>query len=83
LVAVTLFHAHIWFNHLVYDKSDYAKQVWPFAIFHSLLALIAVWGFLSWPSIRQLYDVEGQDGQIRPASIGEENDRASEDRASA
>jgi hypothetical protein len=55
LVATTLFHAHIWFNHIVFDRSDYARQIWPFAIFHTLVVLIAVWGFLNWVSIRRLY----------------------------
>ena len=56
LIAVTLFHAQIWFNHIVFDRSDYARQVWPFAIVHTLATLIVVWGFLNWPSIRYLYD---------------------------
>jgi uncharacterized membrane protein (DUF2068 family) len=58
LVAATLFHVHIWINHIVFDRSDYARQVWPFAIVHSLVALTIVWGFLNWPSIRRLYSQE-------------------------
>jgi uncharacterized membrane protein (DUF2068 family) len=55
LVAVTLFHVHIWFNHIVFDRSDYARQVWPFAILHTVVVLVVVWGFLNWPSIRRVY----------------------------
>lgn len=56
LAAATLYHVNIWFNHIVFDRSDFARQVWPFAIINSLVALIVVWGFLNWPSIRRLYD---------------------------
>jgi uncharacterized membrane protein (DUF2068 family) len=58
LVAVTLFHVHIWCNHVVFDRSDYARQVWPFAIFHTLVTLLVVWGFLYWPTVRRLYKVD-------------------------
>jgi hypothetical protein len=58
LFAVTLFHAHIWFNHVLFDRSDYARQVWPFAIVHTLVTLFVVWGFLYWPFVRRLYTVE-------------------------
>jgi hypothetical protein len=54
-VAVTLFHGQIWFNHIVFDRSDYARQVWPFAIVNTVAVLIVVWGFLNWPSIRRVY----------------------------
>jgi hypothetical protein len=67
LLAATLFHAHIWFNHIVFDRSDYARQVWPFAIAHSLVALGIVWGFLNWPTIRHLYD-----GREKRACTGED-----------
>jgi uncharacterized membrane protein (DUF2068 family) len=55
LVAVTLFHGHIWLNHVLFDRSDYARQVWPFAIVHTLVTLFVVWAFLYWPAIRRLY----------------------------
>jgi hypothetical protein len=55
LAAVSLFHAHIWLNHLLFDRSDYARQVWPFAVAHTLAALLLVWGFLYWPAVRRLY----------------------------
>jgi hypothetical protein len=60
LVAVTLFHVHIWLNHAVFDRSDYARQVWPFAVVHTLATLLFVWGVLYWPSIRRLYDEQGR-----------------------
>jgi hypothetical protein len=55
LMAVTIYHAHIWFNHVFFDRSDYAYRVWPFAIVNSLVVLTVVWGFLYWPSIRRAY----------------------------
>jgi len=54
-VAVTLFHGHIWINHFLFDRSPYARQVWPFALLHTLVTLIVVWGFLYWPAVRRLY----------------------------
>lgn len=60
LVAVTLFHVHIWLNHAVFDRSDYARQVWPFAVLHTLAALFFVWGFLYRSSIRRLYAEQGR-----------------------
>jgi hypothetical protein len=60
LAAVTLFHGHIWLNHILFDRSTYARQVWPFAIVHTLAALFVVWGFLKWPSIRRAYDEQGE-----------------------
>lgn len=60
LIAATLFHVNIWFNHILFDRSEYARQEWPFAIGHTLVVLVGVWGFLNWPSIRRLFDE--QDG---------------------
>jgi hypothetical protein len=59
LIAVTLFHVQIWLHHILFDRSDYAKRVWPFALLHTLVVLIIVWGFLNLPSIRRVY--YGQD----------------------
>jgi hypothetical protein len=67
LVSVTLYHGHVWFNHILFDRSDYARQVWPFAIAHTAVVLSLVWGFLNWPSMRQVF--EEPDG---PAPLGVE-----------
>jgi hypothetical protein len=66
LIAITLFHVHIWINHVLFDRSDYARQAWPFAIIHTLGTLCVVWGFLYWPSIRRLYrtDPQGLRGEM-------------------
>jgi uncharacterized membrane protein (DUF2068 family) len=58
LVVVTLYHVNVWFNHIVFDRSDFARQVWPFAIVNSLVVLIVVWFFLSWPTVRRLYEID-------------------------
>ncbi len=55
LIAVTLYHGTIWLNHIVFDRADYARQVWPFAIVHTLLTLLVVWGFLNLPALRRVY----------------------------
>jgi hypothetical protein len=56
LGAVTLYHVHIWVNHALFDRSDFAKQVAPSAIAQTLVTLLVVWGFLYWPSIRRLFN---------------------------
>ncbi len=58
LAAVSLYQVHIWINHLLFDRSDYAPQVWPLAVVHTLLTLLVVWGFLYWPAVRRLYGEE-------------------------
>lgn len=68
LSAVTLFHTHIWLNHVLFDRSDYARQVQPFAVVHTLVTLFVVWGFLYWPSVRRLY--EKQEGMSDIGSQG-------------
>ena len=55
LVVVTLYHVNIWFNHILFDRSDFSRQVWPLSILNTLLTLVVVWGFLNWPSVRCLY----------------------------
>jgi uncharacterized membrane protein (DUF2068 family) len=67
LVAVTLYHVNTWFNHIVFDRSDYAQQVLPFSIANTVVVLLAVWGFLNWPSIRRRFNE-----MDRTASAGED-----------
>jgi len=53
LAAVTLYEAHTWANHLLFDTSDYARQTRPRDLLLTLLLLALVWGLLNWPSIRR------------------------------
>ncbi len=53
LAAVTLFEAHAWINHLLFDANDYARQTWPRDLALTLLLLISTWVVLNWPSIRK------------------------------
>lgn len=55
LGAITLYQAHIWLNHILFDASDYARQVWPFAAGVSVVTLGVAWGFMFWPKIRRRY----------------------------
>lgn len=43
-IAVALYQAHVWFNHLRFDASDYARQTRPFDLLMTLLCLALVWG---------------------------------------
>ena len=51
LAAVTLYEAHAWVNHLLFDASDYARQTRPRDLLLTLLLLALVWGSLNWPSV--------------------------------
>ncbi len=43
LAAVTLYQAHVWLNHLLFDASDYARQTRPRDLVLSVLFLVIVW----------------------------------------
>lgn len=53
LTATTLYEAHAWANHLLFDVSDYARQTRPRDLLLTALLLAVVWGLLNWPSIRK------------------------------
>ena len=60
LAAIVLYQLHIWVNHLIFDTSDYARQVWPFHIGVSVAWVVVVWGYMFLPGIRRLwYPCEG------------------------
>ncbi|HEY74869.1 MAG TPA: hypothetical protein G4O00_01655 [Thermoflexia bacterium] len=54
LAAATLYQAHVWLNHLLFDASDYARQTRPRDLVLSALFLAFVWGTLNWPRVRNL-----------------------------
>ncbi|MCX7854821.1 MAG: hypothetical protein N2556_02395 [Anaerolineae bacterium] len=43
LAVATLYQAHVWLNHLLFDASDYARQTWPRDLVLSVLFLVIVW----------------------------------------
>jgi len=55
LAATTLYEAHVWVNHLLFDASDYARQTRPRDLVLTLLLLALVWGLLNWPSVRKVF----------------------------
>jgi hypothetical protein len=55
LAAATLYQAHVWLNHFLFDANDYARQVWPRDAALTLLLLVSIWGPLNWPSIRKVF----------------------------
>lgn len=52
--VVTLYQAHVWLNHLLFDASDYALQTRPRDLLLSGLLLAFVWGTLR-PSIQRRF----------------------------
>ena len=55
LTAATLYEAHVWANHLLFDANDYSRQTRPRDLVLTLLLLILFWGLLNWPSIRKVF----------------------------
>jgi hypothetical protein len=56
LTAVTLYQAHVWINHLLFDASDHARQTWPWDALVTVLVLALSWGSLSLRSVRETFD---------------------------
>ena len=55
LALVTLYQAHVWVNHLLFDASDYALQTWPRDALLTAAFLGIVWGMLSVRPIREVF----------------------------
>ena len=53
LAATTLYEAHVWANHLLFDASDYTRQTRPWNLALTFFLLVLIWGLLNWPSIRK------------------------------
>ena len=58
LTAVTLYQAHVWINHLLFDASDHARQTRPWDALVTVLVLALVWGSLSLRSVRKTFGKE-------------------------
>ena len=58
LITVTLYQAHVWINHLLFDASDYAQITRPRDLTLTLLLLAIMWGTLNVPAVRRRF-VEG------------------------
>gem|GEM_PF-1695258 len=52
MAAVTLYEAHVWLNHLVFDASDYARLTIPRDLVLSILLLLIILGTLNLPALR-------------------------------
>jgi uncharacterized membrane protein (DUF2068 family) len=58
LVAVTLYQAHVWINHLLFDASDHARQTRTWHALVTVFVLALVWGSLSLRSVRKTFERE-------------------------
>lgn len=56
LTAVTLYQTNVWINHVLFDVSNYARQVVPRNLLFTILLLFIFWGSLHVPSIREVFD---------------------------
>jgi hypothetical protein len=60
LTAVTLYQAHVWTNHLLFDVSHYARQTYLRDLVLTLVLLLLFWGSLNLPRIRKTF--KGDNG---------------------
>jgi uncharacterized membrane protein (DUF2068 family) len=60
LVAVTLYQANVWVNHLLFDASDYAGQTRPRNLALTATLLLTFWGSLNLPVVRKAFDESGE-----------------------
>ena len=76
LAAIVVYQLHIWANHLIFDTSDYSRQVWPFHIGISVAWVVVVWGYMFLPGIRRLwYPCEGLDPSFHSGQALRKDDR--------
>jgi hypothetical protein len=59
LVATTLYQAHTWVNHFLFDANERARQLWPRDAALTLALLVLVWVVLNWPSVRREFQAKG------------------------
>ena len=55
LAGVTLYQAHVWLNHLLFDANDYALLIRPRDLALTALLLATVWGVLNLPHVRRVF----------------------------
>jgi hypothetical protein len=65
LAAVTLYEAHVWVNHLLFDASDYARQTRGWDLLLTVILLALIWGSLNLHGVRKVFpsqvDTDQQD----------------------
>lgn len=67
LAAVTLYQAHVWLNHLLFDANDYAHKTWGWSLVFTGLLLAFTWGLLNWPSVRSVFSISpSKDSRASP-----------------
>jgi len=69
MAAVTLYEAHVWFNHLRFDASDYARRTRPWDLLLTSLLLILMWGSLNLPAVRSVLSKRTADDGARGPNI--------------
>jgi hypothetical protein len=55
LISIPLYQVHVWVNHLLFDASERAGQLWPRDEACTAILLAIVWGLLYVPSIRRVF----------------------------
>jgi hypothetical protein len=55
LVAVPIYQIHVWINHLAFDASERAGQLWPRDLVCTVILLVIIWGALWLPGVRRVF----------------------------
>jgi hypothetical protein len=55
VAAASLYEAHAWVNHLLFDASEYALQTRSRDLALTAVFLALVWGLLNCPSVREVF----------------------------
>ncbi len=61
LVTVSLFQTHAWVNRLLFAASDYARRTLLRDLAFSAVLLVAYWGLLTLPSVREVFADRAED----------------------
>jgi hypothetical protein len=64
LAAAALYQANVWVNHILFDASDYARQVVPRNLVLTGILLLIFWGSLNLPAVRRAFRAV-EDGKAR------------------
>jgi hypothetical protein len=65
LAAVPLHQVHVWTNRLLFDASDYARQIYPRDLMLTLLLLLIIWGVLNLPAMKEAFSNRQGADQLR------------------
>ena len=67
LAVVPLHQAHVWADRLLFDASDYARQIYPRDLAFTLVLLLACWAVLNRPCVTEVFRKGQGEDRLRQA----------------